>query len=924
MSSAIRSIEAMFAAVPLPLLKTWGEFGYQFGLVLMVCAFGGFTLRPAGRWGLGREVQTWDAQALRSVAFTFALILATGYVGSFIVLVPGAQTFESLKDLAVFLCIVLFGYPALIVVPFAYGLSDLIEGVPPAFVLDWSLGYFINPACFWVGYRLIGKDPDFRRVRTWARYALFVLVFMSVEPQLWGYICAGKFTPEISYRTITPALFFTTSITWVMAPIAMMIALPLARRLGLYWAEIPGHVRERAVGRSSWVWTSGGSDAHDGPRGIPLRMFLAMPFIVLVLVMVATTAYLTLSSAENSANKLARRLHQETSDNINLRLDAYLEKSPDLNESRRIRDISRMLKESPIAGHGRAFIFDRSGRPIASSTKAQPGEPFSIDQDLVAQSAIAGLRHLEPFNSAVQFEFHVVTAAPLARETWLAQATPYQDHGGGTDWILMTAMPAAYYLEGVQAGNSRSAMVLAAALLVSLLVAAYLATRVAAPICRIARASQDVMNGNLTQRVPDSRLEELSALSGSFNSMAEQLRKSFDDLLNEVEVRKKREHELEESEARARLSEDRLQLATRAAHLGIWDWDVAKDELVWDDTMYEQYGIDRQAFGGAYEAWSRCVVHEDFEQANADVRATLRGERDFVSEFRIKWPDGSIRHIKAMAQAIRDKEGRPRRMVGINSDITEQKRAADEIMQLNTELELRVAERTAQLEAANKELAAFSYSVSHDLKAPLRGIAGYSHLLEDSAAERLSEEGRLFLRNIRQGVAQMQTLIDDLLAYARMERRTLGNEVVDLSASMDAVMRGYSRDVAERGITLRSELPLLTVRADREGLFVVLRNLVDNAFKFSSGARPPTVELGARDADGRVILWVRDNGIGFDMKYHERIFEMFSRLQRAEDYSGTGVGLALVRKAVQRMGGRVWAESTPGQGATFFVELPHG
>jgi signal transduction histidine kinase len=245
-------------------------------------------------------------------------------------------------------------------------------------------------------------------------------------------------------------------------------------------------------------------------------------------------------------------------------------------------------------------------------------------------------------------------------------------------------------------------------------------------------------------------------------------------------------------------------------------------------------------------------------------------------------------------------------------------------MQLNSELERRVAERTAQLEAANKELAAFSYSVSHDLKAPLRGIAGYSHLLEDNAAERLSEEGRLFLRNIRQGVAQMQALIDDLLAYARMERRTLGNEVVDLHASMDAVTRGYARDIAERGITLRSELPRLAVRADREGLFIVLRNLVDNALKFGTNARPLTVELGARDSDSKVILWVRDNGIGFDMKYHERIFEMFSRLQRAEDYSGTGVGLALVRKAVQRMGGRVWAESTPGQGATFFVELPHG
>jgi signal transduction histidine kinase len=119
-------------------------------------------------------------------------------------------------------------------------------------------------------------------------------------------------------------------------------------------------------------------------------------------------------------------------------------------------------------------------------------------------------------------------------------------------------------------------------------------------------------------------------------------------------------------------------------------------------------------------------------------------------------------------------------------------------------------------------------------------------------------------------------------------------------------------------------VPAQAVRADREGLAIVLRNLIDNALKFSRDARPPTVEIGTRDDGGKVVLWVRDNGIGFDMQFHDRIFEIFSRLQRAEDYAGTGVGLALVRKAMQRMGGRVWAESAPGQGATFFLELKHG
>jgi two-component system, sensor histidine kinase and response regulator len=932
MDSAIKWIEAVFGDMPLPLLEVWGRFGYLIGFFLMVCAFGGFTFRPAGHWGLGRQRQTWDAKALRSLVLTFVLILATGYLGSFIVLVPGAQTFESLKDLSVFVCILLFGYPALLIVPFAYGLSDLIEGVPPAFLQDWLFGYFINPACFWMAYQLIGKNPDFRQSRTWGWYFVFVLAFMSIEPQLWGYICSGKFTPEISYRTITPALFFTTAITWIIAPFAMLGALPLARKFGLYWAEIPGHVRERVLGRKEWIWEAGSYDGRTGERGmqpgLPIRMFLVAPFIVLVLAMVATTAYLTLRSAENSANKLAARLHQDSLENINLTLDDYLDRSQNADESQRVKEINHLLKQLPIAEHGRAFIVDRSGRQVASSVKAIQSASIANNNDFITQNAVNMLYqtigNLTALKSAVQFRFDIVTAKPLSRETWLSQAMPYQDRSGKTDWVLITALPAAYYLEGVRSGNSLSAMVFAAALVMSLMVAAYLATIVTAPICRISHATQELMKGDLTQRVPDSRLEELGALSRSFNNMAEQLQKTFGDLLNEVEMRKRRERELEESQARVRLSENRLQLATRAAHLGIWDWDIAKNELVWDDAMYQQYGIDREDFGGAYEAWAKCLAPEDFERVNADVAEALRGKREFESEFRIHWPDGSIHYLKGVAQTIRGEDGRPLRMVGINYDITEQKHAAQEIMKLNAELEQRVVERTAQLEAANKELEAFSYSVSHDLKAPLRGIDGYSQLLEETAAGRLDDEGRLFVRNIRQGAAQMQALITDLLGYARMERRALGDDVLDLTASVDAVMQGYAHDIAERGIVLRSTVTPLAVRADREGFAIVLRNLLENAFKFSRDARPPTIEIGARETDGKVVLWVRDNGIGFDMKFHDRIFDIFSRLQRAEDYSGTGVGLALVRKAMHRMGGRVWAESEPGQGAVFFLEFKHG
>src|SRR5215475_9674518 len=202
MMAIVNWFEIIVGAIPLPLLEVWGRFAYIIGLFLAVCAFGGFTFRVGERWRFGRARQTWNTRAFLSVPLTFVLIIATGYIGSFIVLVPGAQTFESLKDLVVLLSVVLLGYPALITIPFAYGLSDLIEGVPPEFLLAWLPGYFINPSCFRIANQFIGKNPDFRMSRTWWRYLAAALLFMALEPVLWGYVCSDKFPSGISYRSI--------------------------------------------------------------------------------------------------------------------------------------------------------------------------------------------------------------------------------------------------------------------------------------------------------------------------------------------------------------------------------------------------------------------------------------------------------------------------------------------------------------------------------------------------------------------------------------------------------------------------------------------------------------------------------------------------------------------------------------------------
>lgn len=318
------------------------------------------------------------------------------------------------------------------------------------------------------------------------------------------------------------------------------------------------------------------------------------------------------------------------------------------------------------------------------------------------------------------------------------------------------------------------------------------------------------------------------------------------------------------------------------------------------------------------------VAHpEDRAVAGEPLRRLQPGEAD-AREFRIVTRDGRIRwFVNRMECETEPETPGGLRFFGAVRDVSERRRAEDEMRRSNADLERRVRQRTAQLQTLNKELEAFAYSIAHDLKAPLRGIDGYSRLLLEGYASRLDADGRAFLTHIRQGVSRMGMLIEDLLAYSRLERRALQSGPVELENLARSVVAERAAEIQARGIELRLELPALTVRAaDPDGLGQALRNLLDNALKFSRDGSTSTVEIGGRPEQDRIVLWVKDNGIGFDMRFHDRIFEIFQRLHRAEDYPGTGIGLAIVRKAVQRLGGRVWAESAPGAGATFYLELP--
>jgi PAS domain S-box-containing protein len=320
--------------------------------------------------------------------------------------------------------------------------------------------------------------------------------------------------------------------------------------------------------------------------------------------------------------------------------------------------------------------------------------------------------------------------------------------------------------------------------------------------------------------------------------------------------------------------------------------------------------------------WQEITYPDDIEMNQRALDLVMSGEQESarLTKRYIK-KDSSIMWGDLSTALRRDSEGNPLYYFTSLIDITERKNAEDRIRELNAGLEQRVKERTAQLEAINRELETFTYSVSHDLKAPLRGIDGYSQLLLEDYQDKLDENGQTFLKNIRSATENMNRLIQDLLAYSRMERRSYASAEVDIHPLVESLLSERRDELASKGIQMVVDIPFEQVQADIDGISAVLRNLLDNAIKFTSKAEHPRIEVGGEEKANVKLLWVRDNGIGFEMQYAERIFEIFQRLQRAEDYPGTGVGLAIVNKAMQRMGGRVWAESELGKGATFYLEF---
>jgi PAS domain S-box-containing protein len=297
---------------------------------------------------------------------------------------------------------------------------------------------------------------------------------------------------------------------------------------------------------------------------------------------------------------------------------------------------------------------------------------------------------------------------------------------------------------------------------------------------------------------------------------------------------------------------------------------------------------------------------------------TIANGQIWKGELKNKAKDGSFYWVDTTIVPFLDEQGKPYQYVAIRSDITSRKQVEGELYRLNRELENRVLLRTTQLEAANKELEAFSYSVSHDLRAPLRGIIGFTTMLEEDYTTQLDAEAKRITSVIKRNTLKMGHLIDGLLTFSRMTRQDIMKMSIDTGKMVEEVITELA---PANNITWQvADLP--PVNGDFSTLRQVWINLISNAVKYSGNQEHPHIEIGSFEQEGQTIFFVKDNGVGFDNKYKDKLFRVFQRLHRADEFEGTGVGLALVEKIISKHGGKVWADAAVNKGASFYFSLP--
>jgi PAS domain S-box-containing protein len=373
------------------------------------------------------------------------------------------------------------------------------------------------------------------------------------------------------------------------------------------------------------------------------------------------------------------------------------------------------------------------------------------------------------------------------------------------------------------------------------------------------------------------------------------------------------------TEEALRASEERYSLVNDSSRDSIYSYDTSGRFTSANRNLCETLRMDASQIIGHTHAElgfpeSLCEEWDELHRLVYETGSTI------ISETAAQIPGGEIRDYEVVLNPLHDENGIIIGIGGTTRDITERKRAQEEIKKLNMELEKRVAQRTLQLETTNKELEAFCYSVSHDLRAPLRAMDGFSKAILEDCGTLLDEHGQDYLQRVRVAAGKMSSLIDDLLKLSRLNRETMTFKEVNLSNLVAVIISNLRQIDPERRADFIIE-PGVVVKGDERLLAIMLENLLDNAWKFTKYQPNAVIEFGICRLNGEPTYYVSDNGVGFDMTYVDKLFGAFQRLHSADEFPGTGIGLATVQRIINRHGGRIWAESQLGKGAVFNFAL---
>ena len=388
-----------------------------------------------------------------------------------------------------------------------------------------------------------------------------------------------------------------------------------------------------------------------------------------------------------------------------------------------------------------------------------------------------------------------------------------------------------------------------------------------------------------------------------------------ENVLKLVAIRAAGELERMQAEEALKQLSARLSLAVRAGGVGIWDYDIVQDILLWDDQMFALYGIDKNDFGGVFEAWKSGFHPKDVARVDAELQMAMRGKKEFDTVFRVVWPDGSIHTIRALGSVQRNVDEQPVRMIGTNWDITDQMKA---------EMELILAKE--QAEESDRLKSAFLANMSHEIRTPMNGILGFSNLLKEPGLT--GDQQQEYIRIIEKSGARMLNIINDIVDISKIEAglMKLESKETNINEQIEYIYSFFKPEMESKGLKLFIHNPLptkeATITTDREKVYAILTNLVKNAIKYTEKGK---IEIGYDKKDEYLEFYVRDTGIGIPKDRQVAIFQRFVQadIEDRKALQGAGLGLAITKSYVEMCGGKIWVDSEEGIGSTFYFTLPY-